>query len=676
MRGLILFSVLIVSTLAQDVLVTLPDLGTIQGRTKETFGNLGVPKKTYYNFRNIPFAESVSLDKRFSQPVQLKSVIGTQEQPYDATRSGPLCPQLGLDEATLGQLTEAVVNDLIDNLLTDLELTGLISTESVITLLEDMFEVPVGGLTVAEIINNLLDVDFSVAEDCLHLAVSTPYLPGRDAERAELLPVMFFIYGGGFRAGTQMKMGYERLGDVNDVVLVAINYRLGPLGFMCLDTESSAGNMGLLDQIVGLEWVRDNIEYFGGDPNQITIFGESAGAASVSLLALSPSAQGLFHKAIGQSASAASPWAFDDKYHEYYARQVAAKVGCVEQDLDSLVECMKIVPYSEIMVADSEFGLEDEATGTLGFGGVNGCGQTKGARKVFSKGEDPVRILESGTYNHIPMMWGANDDEGLLAYSQAVLYVINSTMQQDEYFLRYQVIDYLLSVAQVNNGYAFSELIQEAYFKEDELGDFTKMSRGFVDLLGVATLKASSYKMIEENSRFADSYFYALEMRDRKSFHRIFNQIGHPDLPVPGEENGLAAHADDLLYLFDVPLPLVLCNLKDFFNALAAAYVKCVTEVGLAEAEKCVTDHDGEFKANWGECVDGHLSDNQLVVSDAMVKAWTNFAISGNPTPPGSGLPTLNPWRRDAPEYIVFDYPVEVRSDYRKSYSKPRVNVH
>lgn len=63
------------------------------------------------------------------------------------------------------------------------------------------------------------------------------------------------------------------------------------LGFMCLDTESSAGNMGLLDQIVGLEWVRDNIEYFGGDPNQITIFGESAGAASVSLLALSPSAQ-------------------------------------------------------------------------------------------------------------------------------------------------------------------------------------------------------------------------------------------------------------------------------------------------------------------------------------------------------------------------------------------------
>ncbi|XP_059085741.1 carboxylesterase 1E-like [Tigriopus californicus] len=291
MRGLVLFSVLIVGTWAQDVLVTLPDLGTIQGRTKETFGNLGVPKKPYYNFRNIPFAESVSGPKRFSQPVQLKRAIGTVEQPYDATKSGPLCPQLGLDEATLGQLTEAIVNDLIDTLLIDLELSGLISTESVITLLEDLFEVPVGGLTVAEIINNLLDVDFSVSEDCLHLAVSTPYLPGKDTERADLLPVMFFIYGGGFRAGTQMKMGYERLGDVNDVVLVAINYRLGPLGFMCLDTDSSAGNMGLLDQIVGLEWVRDNIEYFGGDPNQITIFGESAGAASVSLLTLSPSAK-------------------------------------------------------------------------------------------------------------------------------------------------------------------------------------------------------------------------------------------------------------------------------------------------------------------------------------------------------------------------------------------------
>ena len=71
----------------------------------------------------------------------------------------------------------------------------------------------------------MLDVDLAVSEDCLHLAVSTP-----DLKPAEPLPVMVFVYGGGFKAGTQLKMGYERLGDVNDVVLVALNYRVGPLG--------------------------------------------------------------------------------------------------------------------------------------------------------------------------------------------------------------------------------------------------------------------------------------------------------------------------------------------------------------------------------------------------------------------------------------------------------------
>ena len=71
----------------------------------------------------------------------------------------------------------------------------------------------------------MLDVDLAVSEDCLHLAVSTP-----DLKPAEPLPVMVFVYGGGFKAGTQLKMGYERFGDVNDVVLVALNYRVGPLG--------------------------------------------------------------------------------------------------------------------------------------------------------------------------------------------------------------------------------------------------------------------------------------------------------------------------------------------------------------------------------------------------------------------------------------------------------------
>ena len=118
------------------------------------------------------------------------------------------------------------VEDALDELLSEIgPWTGLIDLETIIHLLEALLEVPLYGQTVENVIRDLLDVDLSVAEDCLHLAVSTP-----DLEPPELLPVMVFIYGGGYKAGTQMKMGYERLGDVNDVVLVAVNYRVGPLG--------------------------------------------------------------------------------------------------------------------------------------------------------------------------------------------------------------------------------------------------------------------------------------------------------------------------------------------------------------------------------------------------------------------------------------------------------------
>ena len=118
----------------------------------------------------------------------------------------------------------------------------------------------------------------------------TPYDPNTalDTDAAKL-PVMFFVHGGGFQAGTNMGMDLSRLGEVADVIVVSINYRLGPLGFLCLDSDEGAGNMGMLDMVLALEWVRDNIHLFGGDRDQITIFGESAGAASIGHLLMSNS---------------------------------------------------------------------------------------------------------------------------------------------------------------------------------------------------------------------------------------------------------------------------------------------------------------------------------------------------------------------------------------------------
>lgn len=134
-------------------------------------------------------------------------------------------------------------------------------------------------------------------EDCLNLNVFSPACDG--AKR----PVMVWIHGGGFTHGA----GYEKLYDGGplavrgDIVVVTLNYRLGALGFLRLPEIGAYGNQGLLDQIMALRWVRDNIAAFGGDPSEVTIFGESAGSASVGCLVTMPPARGLFKRAIQQS---------------------------------------------------------------------------------------------------------------------------------------------------------------------------------------------------------------------------------------------------------------------------------------------------------------------------------------------------------------------------------------
>jgi para-nitrobenzyl esterase len=142
------------------------------------------------------------------------------------------------------------------------------------------------------------------SENCLNLNIWTPALD--NARR----PVMFWIHGGAFNRGSGSMPGYDGTSLVKrgDVVVVSINYRLGPLGFLHLANTTggkikASGNEGLLDQVLALAWVRDNILAFGGDPENVTVFGESAGAMSIGCLLSMPCVRGLFHKAIMQSGS-------------------------------------------------------------------------------------------------------------------------------------------------------------------------------------------------------------------------------------------------------------------------------------------------------------------------------------------------------------------------------------
>ncbi len=143
------------------------------------------------------------------------------------------------------------------------------------------------------------------SEDCLSLNVYTPALD--DVRR----PVLFWIHGGGFSHGSGSQAAYDGgpLAERGDVVVVTINYRVGALGYLYLgghggDAWGAAANVGQLDQIAALQWVHDNIERFGGDPDNVTIFGQSAGGVAVSTLLAMPAANVLFHKAIAQSGTA------------------------------------------------------------------------------------------------------------------------------------------------------------------------------------------------------------------------------------------------------------------------------------------------------------------------------------------------------------------------------------
>ena len=164
---------------------------------------------------------------------------------------------------------------------------------------------------------------FGKSEDCLYLNVWTPATaPG------EKRPVYVYVHGGGFATGSGSELMFDGTNMAErGVVVVTFNYRLGAFGFLTLgameEESGSIGNLGLLDQIQALKWVRENIEAFGGDPENITLGGESAGAFSVTGLLLSPLAKGLFHRAIVESGSILSIGAFCTRAKGNLAKSIA-----------------------------------------------------------------------------------------------------------------------------------------------------------------------------------------------------------------------------------------------------------------------------------------------------------------------------------------------------------------
>lgn len=249
---------------------------------------------------------------------------------------------------------------------------------------------PVAAQASSEIMDFLGNDISDMSEDCLYLNV---WSPAADKKRR---PVLVWIHGGAFVSGSGSSAWYDgaSFAEKGDVVVVTINYRLGPFGFLHLrelggEEYATSGNCGILDQIAALEWVKENIEAFGGDPERVTIFGESAGAMSIGVLLAMPKAKGLFHQAILQSGAARNAVSAEvatrraEKYLDKLNINVSGVEDLVKLPAEELIKASSLItPMSLVPVVDG-----------------------------ISLPEPPEVAIEKGSAKDVKILIGTNKDE-------------------------------------------------------------------------------------------------------------------------------------------------------------------------------------------------------------------------------------------------------------------------
>ncbi|XP_078603168.1 pyrethroid hydrolase Ces2e-like [Branchiostoma floridae x Branchiostoma japonicum] len=360
----------------------------------------------------------------------------------------------------------------------------------------------------------------SSSEDCLFLNVYTP-----NVSATANLPVMVWIHGGGWYNGAADTYPAEIPTSLHNVVMVTINYRLGNLGFLPTLDDDAPGNFGVLDAIKSLEWVRDNIRNFGGDPDRVTIFGESAGGYTVSLLVMSPMATGLFHRAISQSGVAGV--SVTQKGDITQTQNLAVSLNCSTDSYDDMMTCLRGLPtevFPSLMVP---------------FAVIDG-------RFLL---QAPWDLMNHKFINRVDYLLGTNNDEVGFELAAEFPFIDADGMTRAEFennlpFLLQQVVDQYL----VGSVDMILQPAIDQYLDPDMADDPIYLRDQFQQLLMDAFFTSQTVMMAKAESGMlavaweASSRVYQYELQHRASVFSF-----RP--PYVGVD-----HGDDLFFLFGLPL--------------------------------------------------------------------------------------------------------------------------
>ncbi|KAJ8924063.1 hypothetical protein NQ315_006840 [Exocentrus adspersus] len=369
------------------------------------------------------------------------------------------------------------------------------------------------------------------SEDCLFLNIFTKKITPKIQK-----PVMVWVHGGGFTNGSSHSQVYgpEYL-IAQDIVLVTVNYRLGPFGFLCLEDSSLGitGNAGSKDVVMALKWVQNNIKEFCGDPKNVTVFGESCGGAIAHSLMFSPMAKGLFHKIIAQSGSAINALFYGKRSTAHLVGNV---LGINGNNESKLLERLQKMPADELLLANGKVENPQYVIGkTRNYGLVI---EKPSADEPAFLTEDPRALLKSENYEKVPLMLGVCNRDGMNIYG-FIKRKGNGFTLKDE-----SIVPLGLNIKQGTPLYdRVVKLVKEFYFKDkDPLEQNDQIFKLYTD--NHLLVELHNYVVQHMQRNHFPMYFYKFSLDTSLNYAKAAFSLKDPG----------ACHADDIFYLFNSPL--------------------------------------------------------------------------------------------------------------------------